>query len=107
MADNKSKKATLSVAKSGKIGDNNFLEAAGPKYICKHETGLAGFGSNVYSICNIKSGSRLCYINDFGDISFPVPLHIYELKDLLIFLNSDDNPYLQSSDKSYYKTSRS
>lgn len=64
-------------------------------FVCSPEKGLAGFGNNVLSIRNIKSNSIICYINDTDDISFVKPIHINELKDIINYLQSDQNPYQQ------------
>ena len=62
-------------------------------FVCSPENGLAGFGNNVHSIRNKKSFSLVCYINDTDDIQFVRPIHINELKEIINYLESDQNPY--------------
>ena len=86
---NNSKKKSLSIRQTAPTIQDS------PSYHCTPENGLAGFGNNVMSVRNKKSQSVICYINDTDDISFVKPVHINELKDIIKYLESDQNPYQQ------------
>ena len=87
---NNSKKKSLSIHKIAPLIKHQV------SFVYSPESGLAGFGNGVLSIRNAKSQSVICYINDTNDISFVKPVHINELKDIINFMESDQNPYQQT-----------